>query len=60
MLSLMQIIYSMASVTLAGVAIVVSLTLGYDTLQPILIAAAAGAVAALPVSWLVTNQISGR
>ena len=60
MSGLMQIIYLMASATLAGVAIVASLTLGYDTLQPILIAAAAGAVAALPVNWIVTNQISGR
>lgn len=59
MTRLMMIIFSMASTTLMGVAIVVALTMGYDTLQPILIAAAVGLVAALPASWFVARQIAG-
>ena len=34
------------------------LTAGYGTLWPILIAAAVGAVLALPVSWAVAREIS--
>jgi hypothetical protein len=52
------VIYLMAGVTLAGVFMIASLTMGYDTMQPILIAAAAGAVVALPVAWVVANKIS--
>jgi hypothetical protein len=32
--------------------------MGLDTLQPILIAAAAGFVAAIPVSWLLARRLS--
>ncbi len=52
------VIYLMAGVTLAGVFMIASLTMGYDTMQPILIAAAVGAIAALPVAWVVANKIS--
>jgi len=52
------IIYLMAGITLAGVAVIASLTLGYDTQQPILIAAAIGAIAGLPVAWIVAGKIS--
>lgn len=55
---LMMILYSMIGTTLAGSAIVVALVTGNDTLQPILIAAAVGAVAALPVSWWVAKQLA--
>ena len=54
---LMMILYSMIGTALAGSAIVVVLTMGYGTLWPILLAAAAGAVLALPVSWLVAREI---
>lgn len=54
---LMMVIFSMASTTLMGVAIVVALTTGYDTLRPILVAAAIGFVVALPVSWVVARKI---
>lgn len=55
---LMMILYSMIGTALAGSAVVVALVTGNDTLQPILIAAACGAVLALPVSWWVARQIS--
>jgi hypothetical protein len=54
---LMMILYSMIGTALAGSAMVLVLTMGYDTLWPIVGAAAAGAVAALPVSWMVARQI---
>lgn len=57
MTRLMLIIFSMASTTLMGVGIVAALTMGQDTLQPILIAAAVGFIAAIPVSWFVAKQI---
>ncbi len=58
MTRLMMVIFSMASTTLMGVGIVVALTTGYDTLQPILLAAALGFVAAVPVSWLVARALA--
>lgn len=54
---LMMILFSMIGTAMAGSAIVFVLTMGYDTLWPIVAAAAAGAVLALPVSWLVAREI---
>lgn len=54
---LFLILYSMIGTVLAGSAIVAALTMGLDTLRPILIAAAAGAAVAVPVSWLVARRI---
>ncbi|MEH7828374.1 CTP synthetase [Gemmobacter denitrificans] len=56
---LMMVVFSMASTALMGAAIVVALTMGMDTLKPIVIAAAIGFVAALPVSWFVARQLEG-
>ena len=58
MTRLTMILYSMIGTALAGSAMVAALTAGYDTLNPILISAAVGAVVALPVSWFVAKQIS--
>ncbi|HBD91665.1 MAG: CTP synthetase [Rhodobacteraceae bacterium GWE1_64_9] len=58
MTRLMLVIFSMASTALMGAFIVAALTMGQDTLQPILIAAALGFVAAIPVSWFVARQIA--
>ena len=58
MTRLTLILFSMIGTTLAGSGVVIALTTGHDTLQPILIAAALGAVLALPVSWWVAKQIS--
>lgn len=54
---LMMILFSMVSTTLMGVAVVVALVTGHDTLQPILISAALGFILALPVSWVIAKQI---
>lgn len=57
MFRLASIIYSMASATLAGVFIIAALVSGYDTLNPILIAAAVGFVVAVPIAWFVAKKI---
>jgi hypothetical protein len=57
MLRLASILYSLIGTTLAGSLVVVALTMGYDTLNPILMAAGVGFVAALPVTWLVAKAI---
>jgi hypothetical protein len=54
---LMMVLYSMIATALAGSGVVAVLTMGYGTLWPIVIAAAAGAVLALPVSWAIARQI---
>jgi hypothetical protein len=55
---LTMILYSMIATALAGSAVIAVLTMGYDTLWPIVGAAAAGAAVALPVSWVVAREIS--
>ena len=50
MLRLASILYSLIATTLAGSFIIAVLTMGYGTLQPILMAAVVGAILALPVS----------
>ena len=57
MLRLASILFSLIGTTLAGSLVVVALTMGYDTLNPILMAAGVGFVAALPVTWLVAKAI---
>ena len=58
MTRLTMILFSMIGTALAGSGVIAALTAGYDTLNPILISAAAGALLALPVSWRVAKQIS--
>jgi hypothetical protein len=55
---LMMVLYSMIATAMAGSGVIAVLTMGYATLWPILGAAAAGAVLALPVSWAVAREIS--
>lgn len=57
MTRLASILFSMISTTLMGVAVVVALTIGQDTLQPILLAAAIGFVVAIPATWIVARKI---
>jgi hypothetical protein len=54
----MMLLYSVIGSALAGTGVIVVLTMGYGTLQPILMAAAAGAVIGLPVSWLVAKNLA--
>lgn len=58
-LMLALILHIFIGSTLAGSAVIASLSMGYDTLTPILIAAAIGFVGAFPLSWYVVKQITG-
>ncbi|MCA0922270.1 CTP synthetase [Pseudooceanicola nanhaiensis] len=57
MMRLASILFSLISTTLAGTAVIAVLVAGYDTLVPILAAAATGFVLALPVSWFVAKKM---
>lgn len=56
---LMMTLFSMIATSLMGVGMVVALTMGYDTLNPLLIAIAIGFVVSIPVSWVIAKQIAG-
>ncbi|TNF19703.1 MAG: CTP synthetase [Rhodobacteraceae bacterium] len=57
MLPLTLILHIFIGSTLAGSAVIAALVTGYDTLQPILIAAAVGFVISIPLSWYVARLI---
>lgn len=57
MIRLFLIIYTLAATTLAGSAIVAALTVGRVDALSIIVAAVAGAVVALPVSWFVAKAL---
>ncbi|NOR61825.1 MAG: CTP synthetase [Rhodobacteraceae bacterium] len=57
MLRIASLIYTVASSTLMGIFIVIALTAGYDTLRYVVIAAAVGAVVAIPVSYYIAKAI---
>lgn len=57
MFRLAGILYSLIATTLAGTAMVAVLTAGFDTLVPIVAAAAVGAVVAVPVTWFIAKAI---
>ncbi len=57
MFRLASILFSMIATTLMGVCIVAALTMGFDTLKPILLAAVIGFAAALPVTWVVARAV---
>lgn len=57
-LMLVLILHIFIGSTLAGSAVIAALSTGYDTLGPILIAAAIGFVGAFPLSWFVAREIT--
>lgn len=57
MLRLMSVLFSMIATTLMGIAVVVVLVMGLDTMRPIILAAVAGFVVSIPVSWMVSRAI---
>ena len=57
MMRLASILYSLISTTVAGSLVIAGLTMGYDTLQPILIAAALGFVVSIPIAYFVAKAI---
>lgn len=57
MFRLASILFSLIATTLAGTAIIAVLTAGYVTLIPVVSAAALGALAAVPVTYLIAREI---
>lgn len=57
MIRLMGIIYSLAGPTLAGILITAALVMNMFDTKSMIIAAAVGFVAALPISWIVAKMI---
>jgi hypothetical protein len=57
MLRLASILYAIIGTTLAGIGVVVVLTLGRYDVPSILIGAAVGALAAVPASWMVAKAL---
>lgn len=52
------ILYFMISTTMMGILVTVALSMGYATGRPILLAALAGFVLAMPVSWWIARKIT--
>lgn len=57
MFRLATVLYSLIGTTLAGSFLVAALTMGMDTMEPIVVAAGVGALLAVPVSWFVAKKI---
>lgn len=57
MLRLTMLMYTILGTTLAGIGVVIALSMGMYDVTPIIVSAVIGAVAALPVSYLVAKQL---
>lgn len=58
MLRLALLVHVFLGATFAGSAVVVALSMGWDTLQPVLISALIGWLISVPSSWYVAKRIS--
>lgn len=54
---LLLIVHLFLGSTMAGIAMVAALTMGWDTLQPLLYAALFGWLLSLPATWYVARVI---
>ena len=59
MFRLALILYAVIGTTLAGTCMIAALTMGYDTLLPVIYSSAVGFVLGLPISIFVAKQING-
>lgn len=57
MIRLAALLYSLIATAFAGTAVIVVLTAGIVSTLAIVVAAGAGALAALPASWLVARRL---
>lgn len=57
MTRLLFVLLPVIATTLAGICVVVALSTGYDTLRPILLAAAIGGIISVPVSWVIAQRL---
>lgn len=58
MTRLASLMFTIVATTLAGIAVVIALVIGQDTLVPIVIAAATGFALGIPASWVIARQIA--
>lgn len=58
MTKLSLVLFVIVATTMMGIFIVAALTMGLDTARPIILAAAAGFLGAVPVSWLIARRIT--
>lgn len=58
MYRLFVVIYMLAGPALAGSAIVAALTMGRDSASDLIIAAIAGVLLAVPLTWFVTKKMA--
>lgn len=58
MTCLFGIIYALAGPTLAGILITAALTMNMFDTKSMIVAAAVGFLAALPIAWIVAKQIN--
>jgi len=57
MFRLMMLLYSIVGTTLAGIGVVVAVTMNMYDVQSIIVSAAIGAIVALPVCWIVARKL---
>jgi len=57
MTRLFLLIFSITGVTCAGIGVVIALSSGQDTLQPILAWAAGGALVGIVASWVIARKL---
>ena len=60
MLRLASMLYGIISPSLAGAGVIAVLVLGFTNVTPIVVAAALGAILAVPVSYLVASKMTGQ
>ena len=58
MIRLASILYSIIATTLSGKGVIAVLVMGYSTVPAILMAAAVGALVAVPISFMVAYKIT--
>ena len=56
-MALFLLMYVVLGATLAGSFMIAALTMGMDTMQPVLYSALAGFVVAIPIAWVVAKKI---
>lgn len=54
---LLVILHLFIGASVAGSFVIAALTMGYDAMVPILIAAGAGFIIGFPLSWVVTKRL---
>lgn len=59
MIALFLVVHIFVGATTAGGAVALALILGFDSLLPLLAAAALGTLVSIPLSWIVAKRIGG-